>query len=384
MTLTAQALLSLSFLACTPRQQDSIFVAEDRKKATCVLCADEEAAGFIGTTILWRLPASFCFLNSPCALYPLYLAWSLVAADVGRLSQSLFVYLLLKPKPIPTHPARACISQKHPLLRKASWGDGWIFWFCWKENSAVYCGSSICLLCGYSRDLTVPFYTRWASSPDVEPALPPHLQASRSSEARWPDTAVCTCTVRRAEFFSFKRPGSRKLRLWWPSYLFRKTSNLRLYANPARLTRRCSMSPRYFTWCLISTSSNWPVSESRPDSQSRTPETCTAARACLLAYLDAWIRWTSGSGCTRPPWPRGSPSASAGCSWTGSPPTDTRRRSQQLGLNSCPVRYTWPGGDRVRLVLTETVNGNALSPWSFIYFKDYHDLHWVLGFNQFG
>lgn len=60
---------------------------------------------------------------------------------------------------------------------------------------------------------------------------------------------------------------------------------------------------------------------------------CTAARAGPLAYLDAWIRWASGSGCTTHPWPRGSPSASAGCSWTGSPPTDTTRGSQQVPLS---------------------------------------------------
>lgn len=42
------------------------------------------------------------------------------------------------------------------------------------------------------------------------------------------------------------------------SYLFRNISNLRLYAKPARLTLRCSIRPRYFTWCLISASSNCP------------------------------------------------------------------------------------------------------------------------------
>lgn len=42
------------------------------------------------------------------------------------------------------------------------------------------------------------------------------------------------------------------------SYLCRKISNLRLYAKPARLTLRCSIKPRYFTWCLISASSNSP------------------------------------------------------------------------------------------------------------------------------
>lgn len=99
--------------------------------------------------------------------------------------------------------------------------------------------------------LTVPFCTRWASSPDVEPAPPPRLRAARSSEARWPDKAVCTCKVQRTDYkfvlFLLKRPGSRKTRLLCPSYLFKKTSNLRLYANPARLTRRCSISPKYFT-----------------------------------------------------------------------------------------------------------------------------------------
>lgn len=44
-----------------------------------------------------------------------------------------------------------------------------------------------------------------------------------------------------------------------PSHLFKNTSNLRLYAKPARRTLRCSIKPRYFTWCLISASSNWPV-----------------------------------------------------------------------------------------------------------------------------
>lgn len=42
------------------------------------------------------------------------------------------------------------------------------------------------------------------------------------------------------------------------SYLCKKISNLRLYAKPARLTLRCSIKPRYFTWCRISASSNVP------------------------------------------------------------------------------------------------------------------------------
>lgn len=54
-------------------------------------------------------------------------------------------------------------------------------------------------------------------------------------------------TISLFVWFLLKRPGSSKTRLLCPSYLFKKTSNLRLYANPARLTRRCSISPKYFT-----------------------------------------------------------------------------------------------------------------------------------------
>lgn len=42
-------------------------------------------------------------------------------------------------------------------------------------------------------------------------------------------------------------------------YLWRKTSYLRRYANPARRTLKCSIRPRYFTWWRTSTSSKRPV-----------------------------------------------------------------------------------------------------------------------------
>lgn len=45
------------------------------------------------------------------------------------------------------------------------------------------------------------------------------------------------------------------------SYLWRKISYLRRYANPARLTLRCSIRPRYLTWCLTSTSSKRPAGD---------------------------------------------------------------------------------------------------------------------------
>lgn len=217
----------------------------------------------------------------------------------------------------------------HPLLHTASWGDGWISWCCSKENTAVYWRSNVCLLCGCRRVLTVPFCTRWASSPDVERALPPRLQAARSSEARSLDTAVYTCKVHQTacKIGGGGRPSSSQFRLWCPSHLFKKTSNFRLYANPARLTRRCSISPKYFTWCLISRSSSRPACESRPLTQSHSWHVHSRS-AGLIAYLAAWIHWASGSGCTTPPWPRGSPSALAGCSWTESPPTDTPASSQ--------------------------------------------------------
>lgn len=81
MTFTAQALLSLSFLACTPLQQVSILVAEDVNIRVCVILLyrhNKTAQHILHSA---SLPASFCFLNSPFALYPLYLAWSLVAAN---------------------------------------------------------------------------------------------------------------------------------------------------------------------------------------------------------------------------------------------------------------------------------------------------------------
>lgn len=50
---------------------------------------------------------------------------------------------------------------------------------------------------------------------------------------------------------------------FWCCYLWRKISYLRRYANPARLTLRCSIRPRYFTWCLTSTSSKRPAMRDR-------------------------------------------------------------------------------------------------------------------------
>lgn len=47
MTFTAQALLSLSFLACTPLQQVSILVAEDVKKKKSVLYSHNKTAWYI-------------------------------------------------------------------------------------------------------------------------------------------------------------------------------------------------------------------------------------------------------------------------------------------------------------------------------------------------
>lgn len=93
-----------------------------------------------------------------------------------------------------------------------------------------------------------------------------------------------------------------KFRHWCPSHLFKKTSNLRLYANPARLTLRCSISPKYLTWCLISTSSKRPTCESRPFTQSDSPHPHSRSGwSDQIVYLDAWTHWTSGSGCTTPP-----------------------------------------------------------------------------------
>lgn len=47
------------------------------------------------------------------------------------------------------------------------------------------------------------------------------------------------------------------------SYRWRKISYLRRYANPARRTLRCSISPRYFTWCRTSTSSKRPTGDNK-------------------------------------------------------------------------------------------------------------------------
>lgn len=76
-------------------------------------------------------------------------------------------------------------------------------------------------------------------------------------------------------------------RLCAPSYLFRKTSNLRLYAKPARLTLRCSIRPRYFTWCLISASSNWPVLH-EGESNSNICHPVTYIAACGV-YKSTWL-----------------------------------------------------------------------------------------------
>lgn len=70
MTFTAQALLSLSFLACAPLQQASIFVAEDVKIQGC-FCSENKTSTknkLVVVCMLRYLPASFCFLNSPFAL----------------------------------------------------------------------------------------------------------------------------------------------------------------------------------------------------------------------------------------------------------------------------------------------------------------------------
>lgn len=228
--------------------------------------------------MLQHLPASFCFLNSPFCLYPLYLAWSLVAADSEHKIKSLSnlqrlnidIYQL-----ICTHPAHVYISQKHPPWRKESSDDGWIFWCYNKEETVKTCAqlfvalSLFALSSAGSAVLTVPFCTHLASSPDVEPALPLHQQALLSSEARWLGTGVYICQMQQTTSSTCLKCTTEELleagfliwksRLCAPSYLFRKTSNLRLYAKPARLTLRCSIRPRYFTWCRISASSNRPV-----------------------------------------------------------------------------------------------------------------------------
>lgn len=130
---------------------------------------------------------------------------------------------------------------------------------------------------------------------------------------RWTQRFIPVRCTKQPVRLGGERPSSSQFRLWCPSHLFKKTSNFRLYANPARLTRRCSISPKYFTWCLISRSSSRPACESRPLTQSHSRHVHSSS-AGLIAYLAAWIHWASGSGCTTPPWPRGSPSALAGCS----------------------------------------------------------------------
>lgn len=68
MTLTAQALLSLSFLACAPLQQASIFVAEEEQIVFLTMMITIEQTDVKAMLLMCYLPASFCFLNSPFAL----------------------------------------------------------------------------------------------------------------------------------------------------------------------------------------------------------------------------------------------------------------------------------------------------------------------------
>lgn len=110
--------------------------------------------------------------------------------------------------------------------------------------------------------ITCPVCTPPVCSPGGWPARTHHQPACRANWATCRDTGVYTCqmvAMNEGQTQTLTETVLGSLQIF--SHLCRKASKRRRYANPALLTRRFSIRPRYFTWCLTRTSSNFPAHE---------------------------------------------------------------------------------------------------------------------------
>lgn len=108
--------------------------------------------------------------------------------------------------------------------------------------------------------ITCPVCTPPVCSPGGWPAGTHHQPACRANWATCRDTGVYTCqmvAMNEGQTQTLTETVLGSLQIF--SHLCRKASKRRRYANPALLTRRFSIRPRYFTWCLTRTSSNFPA-----------------------------------------------------------------------------------------------------------------------------
>lgn len=134
-TFTAHALLSLSFLACTPLQQDSILVAEDVKNIRCPLLRKQDSIVrpvYIMCCGIYR-PLSVFWIHPLLCILCIWLGASLL--QIQSITFNLCAAMIINSKQlIYTYPVHVYIFQKHLLWRKVSWDDVWIFWCCNKRK----------------------------------------------------------------------------------------------------------------------------------------------------------------------------------------------------------------------------------------------------------
>lgn len=197
MTLTAQALLSLSFLACAPLQQASIFVAEEVQIVvfTEIMTIETNWSErhvvnvlFTSLFLLFKLPLRpvafvFCLEPRSCILETNIVSlwrppWWKLPKKKKTPSPGLtqFVFALLKSI------LRGVQRPRMPDKYFGAATDG--------KDMFGSCEIFVLLLILQISVLTVPFCIHLASNPDVEPTLPLHRRALLSSAARWLDTRL--------------------------------------------------------------------------------------------------------------------------------------------------------------------------------------------------